>query len=185
MMQSDDHFLNPRLLLEQLAVTEDQHVGDFGCGSGHLTAELALAVGKGGRVYAVDIDAEPLSQAKTLVKQVNMANVNFIQADLLQDKLEKIPVKSLDLIFFSNFFHVLVPESARQIPQRFVHLLQTEGKLVVIEWRKIPTLFGPPLNVRIEEAEMIKLFEVNGFTLDGAVSAGIYHYGLVFKVKDV
>ncbi|MFQ5565252.1 MAG: methyltransferase domain-containing protein [Paracoccaceae bacterium] len=53
-------------VFEALAVETGQHILELGCGGGHLTRELALAVGDGGRVVGLDVSAEQLAAARTV-----------------------------------------------------------------------------------------------------------------------
>ena len=69
------------------------------------------------------------------------------------------------------------------LPKRLAHLLKKDGRILVVEWRKVPTLFGPLNELRFEEEEMVSLFEQNDFSLHEGTSAGIYHYGLIFAHK--
>jgi ubiquinone/menaquinone biosynthesis C-methylase UbiE len=179
----NQRFLNPHALVSQLALEPGMQVADAGCGTGHLVAELARAVEEDGQVYAIDLDAEMLSSARMYVRQQGLINATFVLGDFLEDRIPEIAPKSLDLILFANLFYVINPEHYHRIPRRAMALLKPGGRIVVVDWKKIPTLFGPPADVRIDEAEMIDFIAAHGFEPDDSVDAGMYHYGLVFRMK--
>ncbi|MDP2909842.1 MAG: class I SAM-dependent methyltransferase, partial [bacterium] len=56
-------FLNPKTVLEQLNLKADMAAAEFGCGSGGFTIPLAKKLDEG-IIYAIDIQAEPLSALK-------------------------------------------------------------------------------------------------------------------------
>ncbi len=52
-----------RAVIELLEPRPGEHILDVGCGPGHLTAEIAQAVGPGGRACGVDVSEEMLALA--------------------------------------------------------------------------------------------------------------------------
>src|SRR5688500_164723 len=54
-------------------------VADIGAGGGFFTARLSRAVGKSGRVYAVDVSARALVNLKQRVAEEQLSNVEVIE----------------------------------------------------------------------------------------------------------
>src|SRR5262245_53792485 len=53
-----DRWQQPDKVIESLSIADGGRVADLGCGGGYFTFRLARAVGSGGKVYAVDVDAD-------------------------------------------------------------------------------------------------------------------------------
>ncbi len=61
-------------------VKRDMTVADIGCGLGFYTIELARLVGPGGKVLAVDLQAEMLKWAQKKARKAGLSdNIEFIQ----------------------------------------------------------------------------------------------------------
>lgn len=70
------------LALARLAPRRDDAVLDLGCGCGTTTLDLAAAVGPGGQVTGIDIDADMLAVARREAAQAEAANVTYVQGDV-------------------------------------------------------------------------------------------------------
>jgi ubiquinone/menaquinone biosynthesis C-methylase UbiE len=53
------------------------------------------------------------------------------------------------------------------------------GRLLIVDFKKEETGFGPPVEIRISKARAVELFEEKGFTLSKEKQLP-YHYLLVF-----
>lgn len=62
-------------VFDSLQIDPGQVVLDLGCGGGHLVRELALAVGKNGRVVGLDASAEQIEAARTLCSDLPVAEL--------------------------------------------------------------------------------------------------------------
>jgi cobalt-precorrin-6B (C15)-methyltransferase len=65
-------------------------VYDIGCGSGSITVEAALQVGRDGRVYAVDVDPKAVELTKRNLAKFGISNVDVILSDAKQ-KIADLP----------------------------------------------------------------------------------------------
>lgn len=74
-------------VVSRLGLVEGLSVLDAGCGPGRLTIPIARAVGPGGKVLAVDIQAGMISRAKVRAAQAGLANVDFLCAPLGSGRL--------------------------------------------------------------------------------------------------
>ena len=66
-------------VFDALAVEAGQAVLDLGCGGGHLTREIALAVGDGGRAVGLDTSADQLAAARGICD--GLAAVELVEGD--------------------------------------------------------------------------------------------------------
>jgi ubiquinone/menaquinone biosynthesis C-methylase UbiE len=151
-------------LVELSGVTAGMTVADIGAGTGLFTRLFAERVGDTGKVYAVDIS------------KVFIDNIVRISRELEQDNVEGIvnqpddvglPARSLDLAFICDTYHHF--EHPATIMQSIQRALKPGGRLMVIDFRKIPGVTSEWVmqHVRAGEAEVVREIEDAGFRLTG------------------
>lgn len=103
-------------------------IADVGSGDGFFTVRLARAVGRAGRVTAVDLSAEALDRLRRRLTDEGLSNVDVLQGDAADTDL---PAESLDAILIVNAYH----EMARyqQTLARLRTALKPGGRLVLVE----------------------------------------------------
>ncbi|MEW6044434.1 MAG: precorrin-6Y C5,15-methyltransferase (decarboxylating) subunit CbiT [Thermoproteota archaeon] len=82
--------------LSKARLAEGNVVLDIGCGSGSITVEAALQVGKQGRVCAVDFDPSAVELTKKNLEKFGITNVELILGDAKQ-KIPNLP--AADAVF--------------------------------------------------------------------------------------
>jgi hypothetical protein len=60
-------------------------------------------------------------------------------------------------------------------------MLKPAGKLVDLDWKKKPTVFGPPVQIRFSEGQARALMENAGFKVESVRDAGRNHYLITAK----
>ena len=78
----------------------------------------------------------------------------------------------MDFILFSNVLHEV------DEPERFVEWSRNARVVAIIEWKKIPTGFGPPFEERMGVEEMLKIAERN-FRFVKCLDVYPFHYTLI------
>src|SRR5262249_11890517 len=103
-------------------------IADVGAGDGFLTVRLAPAVGPGGRVYAVDVDA---TVADNLRKRVAAAGITNVTVVVGGEGDPRLPVEALDGALILN----ADPEMAqgRSVLKHLYDALKPGGHLVLCE----------------------------------------------------
>lgn len=94
----------PDQILEALELRQGQNVADIGAGGGYFCLRFAEAVGRKGKVYAVDTNLGFLEFIENNVKERGLDNVEAI---LVAGEDLALPEESLDLIFMRNVYHHL------------------------------------------------------------------------------
>jgi ubiquinone/menaquinone biosynthesis C-methylase UbiE len=94
--------LMPAEVTKALHLKPGDVVADIGAGTGVMTRPFANAVAPGGKVYAVDIDAEILNYLKDQIRKENLSNVICIHS---KPDDPMLPKNSVDLAFFSDTTH--------------------------------------------------------------------------------
>jgi trans-aconitate 2-methyltransferase len=109
-------------ILEKRKFKGNEIVLDAGCGTGRVTKIIANNV-KRGKVYAVDIDDNMITNAKKNLK--DFSNIVFIKSDL---SVVKLPEK-MDLIFSNAVIHWVLDH--KKLFTNFSRLLKPGGELLI------------------------------------------------------
>jgi ubiquinone/menaquinone biosynthesis C-methylase UbiE len=112
-----------------LGLTDGMRIADLGAGTGVFTLPLAEAVGPGGKVYAIDVDAGLLDIVSGKAKAAGGRTIQTIVAGETDPRLPE-PV---DLLFICDTLHHL-PNQAEYVKQ-FARLLRPGGRVVVIDFK--------------------------------------------------
>lgn len=172
--------LNLPYIIDRLKIEEKQKIAELGCGSfGYFVYPIAKLVGKGGKVYAVDILKSALEEIRRKAIQENLHQIETVWSNLEVFKGTAIESSSLDAALLINILSQ--SEKKAEIVRESVRLLKRNGKLVIIEWKSGPSPFGPPADKRLKEESMRNASPQLGLSLTEEFSAGPHHYGLIFK----
>ncbi len=147
--------------------TRGERIAEFGCGNGYFCKYLKEYASI---LYCVDINDLAIEEAK---KNVKGENIIFLNENSSHTSIEK---ESLDTVFFANSFHDMDRESTYK---EVLRVLKKKGKVVIIDWEKKETEFGPPIDIRMSKEDYLKVFR--DFVLEKEFAPGPYHYGLVLR----
>lgn len=165
-------------IMGMLNLESGMHVGDMGCGNlGFFTLPAAKIVGKDGMVYAVDILKSVLAAVENLARQEGMNNIKIVWSNLEILGATKIPESSLDAALVVNMLF----QSKRDdlVLRETVRLLKKNAKVIIVDWLKIATPFGPSVADRTDPSVIKKFATDAGLKLMEEFEAGPYHYGLL------
>lgn len=172
--------LDVNFILKKVQVSEKSKVADLGCGaSGHFIFPAADLIGRGGKVYAVDILRTVLESIGKRIKQDNIENIETIWSDLEVFGATKIESGSLDIALLINTLYQ--SRKRAEIIREAVRMLKKGGRLLVAEWKNISSPIGPPIGARVK-LDLLKTAAAKfGLKLEDEFEAGQYHYGVIFE----
>ena len=147
--------LPPAQVLRDIGLGAHTVWADIGCGTGFFTIPLANEVKE---VYALDIRAEMLSDLSESLTQLQINNVK-----VLQSEESRLPLsdQGVDGILTSLVLHEV--EQPIEFFRELNRVLQTGGRLAVIEWAKASTEMGPPLEHRLSIQQLDDWALTTGF----------------------
>lgn len=155
-------------------------VADVGAGTGFFALMFAQEIGQGGRVYAVDITPNFVESIRTRAKGMGYRNVIGV---VNIPRSVMLPVRSVDQVFISDTYHHFeYPESMLAS----IHAaLRPGGKLVVIDFKRIPGVSIPWVIKHVRAGEETVLHEIGqaGFTLVERKDFMKTQYFLSFRKK--
>jgi len=112
-------------VVDLLAPEADEKVLDLGCGTGHLTNEIADRVGPDGLAVGIDQSAEMVERARTA-----HPDVRFEQADAATDSLAALldGDQRFDAVFSNAALHWIDEQDA--VTERVADALAADGRFV-------------------------------------------------------
>ena len=147
-------------LLKILDLEPGLTVCDMGCGNGFYSLKLAKAVGKDGKVLAVDIQPEMLSLLEKRAKAERVANIEPILGSLIDPHL---PDESCDLILLVDVYHEFShPEHMLKAMRK---ALKPNGQIVLVEFRLEDPRVPIKLLHKMSKKQIMKELPPNGYKL--------------------
>ena len=176
----------PREVIVALGVKTHMEAIDLCCGDGWFTAPLASLAR---RVYAIDIDARMLAQARQAVAAVGATNCEFLRADAYA--VATIVPGSVDFVLMANTFHG-APDKTRLV-RAIATILRPGGQFAIVNWHQRPreeTVVlgeprGPRTEMRMSPEEVQGFFAPTDLRHNRTVELPPYHYGAVFEKPHV
>ncbi|PIE48244.1 MAG: SAM-dependent methyltransferase [Gammaproteobacteria bacterium] len=99
------------------------YILDFGCGLGFNTIPAAKAVGKEGRVFALDLNEQAIKIVEKKISKNSLDNVKIIKSSCdtgLEDK-------SIDLVYLHNTLPMI--KEKQKVLKEITRVIKTGGKL--------------------------------------------------------
>lgn len=170
----------PLKTLRFLGVKPDMYVADIGCGTGFFTVPLSKLVGRNGKIFAIDISKELLKDVRKKIKKENLKNVKVI---LSKENEIRIESGGVDYCLLSSVVHEL--ENKGLFFKELKRILDDKGKIGIIDWKRVPSPIGPPLEERIPVVTMKQMIRKNGFNIRKVLNLGKYNYGIgAIKIQE-
>jgi len=148
----------PLDLIQALKLSPGMTVADIGTGVGYMIPFLHQSVGASGKILAEDIFPDFLEKARRHASEKNIANVQFIQGT---EKDPKLPESSTDLALILDAYHHF--DYPAEMLSALAKGLKPGGRLAIVDFYKAG--FRDPKHIRLDEADVIKEVEANGFQL--------------------
>jgi ubiquinone/menaquinone biosynthesis C-methylase UbiE len=147
---------------------------DLGCGEGYFALPAARSVGPGGRVYAVDINADAVAG---LWEHAATEGLTNLSAEVKEAEATVVCEGCADFVFFGIDLHDFA--DPKKVIQNAKKMLKPSGRLVDLDWKDKPMDFGPPAEKRFSVAKAKNLIESAGFRILSVQDAGPYHYLII------
>lgn len=167
----------PKELVAKLGVKPGMTVADIGTGVGFMLPYLAEAIGPTGKIVAEDIFPDFLEKAKAKAKETGLTGIKFIQGT---DKDAQLKEDTIDVALVLDVYHHFDYPSEMLASIR--RGLKENGRLAVVDFYK--ESFRDPKHIRLDEKDVVKEVEANGFKL---ISSGPFQpnrqYLALFKKK--
>lgn len=169
---------DPVRIIKEIGVSEGMVIADLACGRGFFTMPMASVVGRKGKIYAVDYNPMMLQYLRANKEKRSLAEViEIVEADASDTKIES---ESVDLVLVADAFHDLSDKVG--VLKEIKRIAKPNSMMVDIDWHKVATEHGPPVEARVSESDARRILAENGFEVTRTVYGGPSHYGLVCRV---
>ncbi|MBI5400917.1 MAG: class I SAM-dependent methyltransferase [Candidatus Yonathbacteria bacterium] len=170
-------FTNPEENIKALGIYEGMVIADLGAGTGAYTIPLAEKAGETGRVYAVEVQKDFLTNIKNEATNRGLKNVELLWGDIEHPGGTKIKDGAVDAVVISNV--LFQAEDKAGLIREAQRILKTGGKLLLIDWSDSFNNLGPTPAMVVTKDSARALLEAEGFVLKNEIPAGEHHYGFV------
>jgi ubiquinone/menaquinone biosynthesis C-methylase UbiE len=156
-----EEWQQPEKVLDHLNIKPGEVVADIGAGTGYFTMLLAKRVGKGGTVFAVDVEQEMVDLVVNRAKKEGYANVKGILASFDDPG---IPKGAIDLVFICDTY--LFFENRDAYLLRLRDRLKSTGRLAVVSFNYRAEIPGaPPRHKMVPKEQTVAEMASAGFVL--------------------
>jgi predicted methyltransferase len=150
----------PDLIMDDLGIFDGSTVADLGAGGGWFTVRLARRVGPTGRVYAEDIQPEMIETMNRRIQREALKNVTVVLGSPVDPAL---PKDAIDAVLIVGTYGEL--ENPVALLRNVRKALRPNGRIGVVDYRSDGLGPGPPLEERVDPAEVMKDAEAAGLRL--------------------
>lgn len=171
-------FMDPERITDELGLAAGMNVAEFGCGTGFFVFPAARRVGQSGKVYALDILKDKLETVESQARIDGLSNIVTKRANLELVGGSKLPDESVDWVMlvnmlFQNKQKGIILEEAKRV-------LAPKGKMLVIDWERNDSSFGPARDLKVSKDELRELAGQRGLALIRELAVSDFHFGLIF-----
>jgi ubiquinone/menaquinone biosynthesis C-methylase UbiE len=145
---------------EQLKLKPGMSVCDMGSGNGYHTIPMAEAVGKDGKVYAVEVQPEMIGMLHKRAAEKDITNIVSIIGEMYDPKL---PAASCDMILLVDVYHEF--SHPEQMLAGMKKALKPNGVIVMVEFRSEDDSVPIKAEHKMTKAQINKELTSNGFKL--------------------
>jgi len=165
-------------IVDALKLASGMRVADIGAGTGLYTVLFAEKVGPQGKVYAVDISENFISN---IVRRSEKQGLNNVEGIVNTQQDTKLKPGSVDLVFMSDTYHHF--EYPRAMLRSIRQALKPGGRMAIIDFRKEPGVSSGWVisHVRADKQTVIKEVEAGGFRLTQEPGFLRDNYFLIFS----
>jgi ubiquinone/menaquinone biosynthesis C-methylase UbiE len=156
---------------------------DVACGRGAYSLAALKVVGVQGRIVSVDLWEEGIEALQREILSGQISNLTALRADVSQ----KIPMEnqSVDVALLATVLHDLIQDHKDQgALSEIKRVLKLQGRLAVVEFKKMEGPPGPPLSIRIALEEAMERLRPYSFELIKITEVGPYNYLALFRKQN-
>ena len=150
----------PDLVIKQLGEVEGKIVADLGAGTGYFSRRIAY---KGATVIAIDIDPKAIQWMQEQKERFPVELQDRLVIRLAEPNDPKLKTNEVDIVLLVNTYSYIQDRVAYFT--KLKNSIRPGGDVVIIDFKKKETPFGPPLEERLDEADVRKELTAAGYKI--------------------
>jgi ubiquinone/menaquinone biosynthesis C-methylase UbiE len=166
----------PDKALDAIGIRAGMIVADVGAGTGYMTLRMARRIGPSGKAYAEDLQPEMLEKLRAKAQREKIANVETV---LGTESSPKLPAGQMDLVLLVDVYHEFSQPQA--MLQGIRESLKSDGRLVLLEYRKEDPKVPIRLEHKMSVAEVKTEVEAEGYKLDQVIEKLPRQHIIIFR----
>jgi ubiquinone/menaquinone biosynthesis C-methylase UbiE len=135
---------------ETLGLKPGQTVIDYGCGPARYIEFASNAVGKAGKVIAVDVHPLAVAKVKEKIEKLNLLNV---EAVLAEKYTTSISDEIADIVYALDLFHMI--EQPNVFLKELSRLVKKDGIIIIEDGHQLRT----DTIQKIEKSDLLKIVQ--------------------------
>ena len=166
-------------LFSELILKGDTQFLDVACGSGAYSLAAARYIHQRGRIYAVDHWKEGIDWLKREALSKGIENIGAYVSDVSR----RIPVEdqSIDVCLMATVLHDLIrDETDHGTMTEIRRVLKGQGRLALVEFKKIDGPPGPRIDIRLSPKEAENYLLPFSFHIAATEDVGPFNYLSIF-----
>jgi ubiquinone/menaquinone biosynthesis C-methylase UbiE len=133
-----DAWQRPDEIVTALSLEPGMTVADIGAGTGYFSRRLSAAVGRGGTVFAVEVEPSLVTHMRDRADSEKTPNVIPVLASADNPRL---PPAAIDVALFVDTYHHV--DGRREYLATLRRSLKPSARVAIVEWKAGPQPFGP------------------------------------------
>lgn len=150
----------PDLVIEQLGDVEGKVVADLGAGTGYFSRRIAY---KGAKVIAIDIDPKAIQWMEEQKSRFPPELQDRLVIRLAEPNDPKLKPHEVDLVLLVNTYSYI--QNRVRYFTKLKDAIRPGGNVVIIDFKKKETPFGPPQEERVDVVDVEKELREAGYSV--------------------
>lgn len=167
-----DEWQKPDVVIATLQLRPGMSVADIGAGTGYFLPYLSKAVGKEGRVVAVDIEPDMIRYMNERIDKEGLGNAETL---LAAPDDPRLAAGSMDRVLIVDTWHHIADRS--DYTRKLRTMLRPGGEVYIVDFT-LDSPHGPPRDHRLEPSLAISELEAGGMKAEQA-AANLPHQWVV------
>lgn len=124
----------------------------------------------------MDILPEMLNDVEIKINNNNISNIETV---LTEENDLKLADNKVTFAFIGLVLHEA--DNKDNFLNKVKRIIAPNGKIAIVEWEKVESEFGPPIDHRLDRMYLLKLLDELGFSTIESIDIGENFYGIIAK----
>ncbi|WP_026583165.1 class I SAM-dependent methyltransferase [Bacillus sp. J33] len=152
-----EKLISPSQMAKILDIQPQDTIADLGAGNGFFALPFAKLTKE--KLIAVDIEPKMLQKLKARAQEAKVHNIEYVESDLETLQLGN---ETVDKVITAFVLHEV--RDLNQVLSHIHTMLKPAGMALLLEWEKVESESGPPIQERILSKDMLEIVKEHPFS---------------------